>query len=383
MIVTKMKNFIQSKWVLFTVVTAIALLLFFTFSKEKKQVVTSSVSRIDTKIVNQEKEVNSLPEKDFLKKEDVVNSSTDYYMVSTNKRNAAVKFDLSENVRVINGMINGNEDGSLDLYLNNFLKSKEISRKSKIDTIWNVLKSSELTPEQNIYFLDYIETLMPIELTGDMISFFDTNLEADVKKRILDVLKSSLFIANPEKQTEEQLGYIAEQSEIIENFFETQILNHVDNNLVKHAMLLYPSVASSEQAEKFVTQLLNNQSNYKYSLTDFDVANLAIQVAFSNEEMQNSFLPELLDKFNEFPPEDREKFNEIMYSALRSNNTANKELIDHNSFEKLKEYIKQQEPFVPEDYRMISHEPISTYYNWIDTYSSVAANSTDSIAKAV
>ncbi len=284
---------------------------------------------------------------------------------------------LNEKIAAIQNSLKNfdpNQDNitEIDNQIVDFLEDKDIPRIDKIDALWDVATNLKIDSDKGAYLLDYLETLQPIELTNEFINSFSSDISNVRKIQLMHLMRSNLGIENPEQQTPEQLQFIAEQSERIQELFTNQVQSSEDADIFREALLLYPSVVSAEEAVSVIRNVLSSGND---KISEQEIMSLSVEVAFASHETQTNFLPSLLDSL---PSQDlslspiQQHFNEQLYAVLQDKNAG--QFINPDMKPRIADYLKTQEPKLSIENTTISTEQITGYYNWVEAYASVSSS---------
>jgi len=256
----------------------------------------------------------------------------------------------------------------IDKKIISLLEDNTITRNKKIDGLWDLVLSFGISSEKGIYLLDYLSTLLPIELTDELISNYYSISDINTKMKLMDVLYTSLDIANPEVQNEEQLNYIASQYLIIQDFIYEQLSNTSNNDVFTTALSLYTKVASPEQTQEVITSVLNGSYGDK-NINKEQALNLMTESALSTYESQNYTLPSIISSL------ETEIVNDDVKKSFSQNiiNAINAGIISDENKEQLSYYLKNQEPelYISKD---IPIENMEEYYNWAKAITNLNSN---------
>ncbi|MEN8219984.1 MAG: hypothetical protein ABFS56_27275 [Pseudomonadota bacterium] len=262
-----------------------------------------------------------------------------------------------------------------------FIEDKDIPRIDKIYALWDVAAYFGIESDKGGYILDYLEALQPIELTGEFINSFLSDIPSAIKIQLLHLMRSNLGIENIDKQTPEQLQFIGEQSELIQKLFTHQLKYGEDAEIVRETLLLYPSVVPAEEAVSVIRDLLSTGNNI---ISEQEIMSLSVEVAFASHETQAEFLPSLLDSLqsqdSSLNPV-QQTLNEQLYTALQDKNAA--QFINQDIKPRIADYVKAQEPNLSIEDTTISIEQINAYYSWVEAYASATSSNEFDKAKII
>ena len=253
----------------------------------------------------------------------------------------------------------------LDKIMNDLLTS-DISRQDKIEGIWGILNEIGFTSEKSQYLLDSLATLLPIELTDELIELYSTLDNSNIKLKIIDILAKSVDIANP-KLEESRLNFIIKKIGNIELFLEKSILVETDKDIRINALSAYSNIADIEDTQALISQI--EESGDRDLLNEREFVTILTQTAISTEETQEEMLPSIVEKMSDptVDSQERERFNQTILDTINAN------ALTESSKSELATYLKAQEPKLETD-RVVSTDTISKYYSWAEANSKIEEN---------
>ena len=254
----------------------------------------------------------------------------------------------------------------LDKIMSDLLTS-DISRKDKIEGIWDILNEIGFTSEKSQYLLDSLATLLPIELTDELIDVYNNLDNSNIKIKIIDILAKNIDIANPNLE-EDKLKFIIKKIGNIESFLEKNILVEQDKSILINALTAYSNIADSEDTQELISQIKEREDIDLFKEEEF--LTILTQTAISTEEAQEEMLPTIIEKMSDptINPKERESFNQIILDTINAN------ALSESSKRELAPYLKAQEPKLETDKR-VSTDTISKYYLWAEANSKIEENS--------
>ena len=253
----------------------------------------------------------------------------------------------------------------LDKIMNDLLTS-DISRQDKIEGIWGILNEIGFTSEKSQYLLDSLATLLPIELTDELIELYSTLDNSNIKLKIIDILAKSVDIANP-KLEESRLNFIIKKIGNIELFLEKSILVETNKDIRINALSAYSNIADIEDTQALISQI--EESGDRDLLNEREFVPILTQTAISTEETQEEMLPSIVEKMSDptVDSQERERFNQTILDTINAN------ALTESSKSELATYLKAQEPKLKTD-RVLSTDTISKYYSWAEANSKIEEN---------
>lgn len=291
----------------------------------------------------------------------------DYYNVEyksypidglTQKRTEEFARDLNASMKdVVNNTSNA------DITFEHFISDPTITRAEKILTLWQLAKQLE---GNNKYFvLDYLEMLEPVELVQDFINVFNSSSDNILKSKLIRLMSSSLGIANPESQSNEQLNFIAQQSIGVSHFLEEQLTNNPDQDLLNQALWYYPTIAPADEVVDMLQRLMADNKGVPIK----NIMNAWAAVSFSDMQSQSDLLPKFLSELEKQPEQTRNKIGRYLYPYFQAG------AINPKIKDVLLNYLENSEP---RRFDSSIHESyfgwLEDRYNWFDSYASLQTN---------
>lgn len=272
----------------------------------------------------------------------------------------------------------------LDLEMQDFMKSKEFSRSEKVYALWDIIdeyiKNYDVNAVRVDYLLDSLSVLQPIELTDNLIDIIHGQMyPLSVNKKLLEVLAESygMIYADTSKSSPDSVDLIEQNGNKIKNLFNQTLGNPYDKEFFKHAILLYPRVASSDDYHLIDTAL----QQHKDLLPTQDAVALRIDFAMMDQNMMDTNLSPLLNSINseKYFNEDK-SFAVNRLSAFIVGASKAGEQFTYANKATLVEFFKENEPPIDSQYfQEDSFGAMSDYGSWFDAYSTL--NSTNAESK--
>jgi len=246
----------------------------------------------------------------------------------------------------------------LDQTMQALLMDKKIPRIDKINAIWGMLQEIGFLSEQSKYLLDSLSTLLPIELTKDIINVYSDVKDPSIKMRLIDILAQSTSILNPEVQDEERLNFIVEKIQDIQLFLKEDVLKEHDTQILESGLYAYADIADAEDMQELITSLKSAENG---TALPAEVLNSVLtEAAMSTPQAQEDMLPELLKNVKNrstTDPKQQKQFNQMMLDGINAG------VINPNSQQEIGAYLETQEP--PLDVKKVATtETMSEYYTW-------------------
>ena len=256
-----------------------------------------------------------------------------------------------------------NELEDLDETFSQFILDENITRYEKITTLWQV--AEQLEGQSKYFVLDYLEMLEPVELVPDVINTFGGSSNTELKGKLIRLMSTSLGIANPETQADDQLKFIAEASIQVSNLLKEELTNNSDEGLLNQALWYYPAVAPQGEAVSVLKNLMAENKGTKAE----NIMNAWAAVAFSDSEVQTDYVPELLSELNNQPEHVRNTMLRYLFPYLQEGN------ISPDVKDELLTYLEQSEPTYDPSVNSSYFEWLESRFNWFDSYAKIKTDS--------
>ena len=310
----------------------------------------------------------------FISTDDLKENLDDFYevepkvvsiMIDGNKTESLKKITKLNDIDTLMKHFTGESSfADLDKAMVAFLKDNTIPRMDKINGLWKMIEKFNISSNRGLYVLDSLETLLPIELTDNLIEAYNEQNSSKVQAKMMGVIHSSLDIANPEVQDEERLNFIISKYEDIQSFFHEKTMNGVEGQISMDALDYYVKMIPTEEAFEIFESLKNDELKAK-DLDQGKLLSLMTETALSTEESQDTLFPEILDsaKDSSLNKSEKSAFNQTIIEAL------NNDVLTENSKESLKPYMDELEPsFSSETMKIDTSE---NYYSWVNAKAKV------------
>lgn len=282
----------------------------------------------------------------LLNKKDIIARMKDYYNVKT---------DMQDTIDADYGEL---EKQLLKESISNFILNPNITRRDKIRALWNIAK--ELHGPEYLNALDMLELLSPIELTGELTKAFSETEDTLVKKRLLNIMRTSLDIANPESQNQEQLSYIATQTESISNFIEDQIKNDNQPEMNKDLLHAYSVVAPAEDIANMLIDIKENRSDM---LSPTELVDLWAVSAFATPDSQKLLVPGLIENISTLSHNEQHAEYKILFQIIDQTS------VTPEMRQTVSDYLLSIEPKNSSN-DPLDREWLENRYNWLLAYAS-------------
>ena len=278
--------------------------------------------------------------KNIFKEDDIVRQIKDYSeiglsskTVKMHQKNNAAKSNKIYIQQILQSLDLNSDHSKIDQAFIEFLMNPTVPRQEKISILWNLAAHFYSDKGKFYYVLDHLEVLRPIELTNDIINSYNKADDINIKLTYLYLLGTSLEIANPEKQNEEQLSDIANYTELISALLENELRNE-NKELSREALRLYAGIAPVEDVEKLLIESIHNSEGSQKS----EILDIYMTTAFSTEEAQLLLAIPFLGVLEDSEESIKRDINTHLYQLLKLGN------INHNIKDDLANYIERQKP---------------------------------------
>jgi len=255
----------------------------------------------------------------------------------------------------------------MDRVMTALLMDKNIPRTDKINGLWAILKEIGFNSQKSEYLLDSLATLMPVELTSELIAMYsEISTSHTMKIKMIEMLSSNLHIANPEVQDEKSLEFIVDKKEEIQSFIKEKVLSDSNGQIATEGLRAYASMSGSEEIQALITTLSEGEQNGH--IDNAVVRDILMETALSTTEAQEAMLPSILNDMENNPNiENKEAFTQIMIEGLNAG------ILTKEAENELAGYMKNNEPslLVNDDK---STPDISKYYHWAEASANIKDN---------
>jgi len=328
-------------------------------------------------LINNNEDIDLQPlhnESIYVSTEDLKKTLDDFYevepqvvsiLLDSNKTKSLKKITKLNTIDTLMKQFTGESSFSdLDKAMVAFLKDNTISRIDKINGLWMMVEKFDISTNKGLYVLDSLATLLPIELTENLIAVYNEQTDLKVKAKVMEILSSSLNIANPEVQDEERLNFIISKYKEVESFFHEETMNSIDGKVSMDALGYYVKIVPPEDAFEIFESLKNGELKAK-NLNKGKLLSLMTETALSTDESQKSLFSEILDSAKDSTLDKKEKsaFNQTLIEAL------NYDVLTEESREKVKSYIDEIEPSFASE--VIKIDASENYYAWVNAKAKV------------
>lgn len=313
--------------------------------------------------------------KKFVEEVEVRKQSRNFYQINTKKKKkslvaSSVKKDANTTevyfARLRNILLSEDSDGNLlDKSMNDFLLNIEISRSDKIDRLWKLVKAIGMGSQKSAYLLDSLGTLLPVELTDELIDTYDDEVPSFAKIKILDMLSNNTDIANPDLQNKERLDFIAEKIRTIQSFLKDDVMREDDSGVFIAGVQAFANISEAEDIQELIE--VAKQGKHKDLIEKGELANILSEAAISTGDTQAEMLPDLIDSMQVIKSEDskqKEDFNTMILESLDAG------VLTAQSQQELVDYLHNQEPELQIE-KTVSVKEISKYYLWAKSNSKI------------
>jgi hypothetical protein len=255
---------------------------------------------------------------------------------------------------------------TMDQAMHDFLMDKNTNRIDKINALWAMLKDIGFSSQQGEYLLDSLATLLPIELTKDLIDVYNNKkLTTPIKVKLINMLAENTTIANPEVQDKERLSYIVEQIQEIQSFLKEDVLTSSDPDLLEGGLLAYANIAEPQDVQELVSSLSNSANGAL--IPDGMLNKVLTEAAMSTPQAQESMLPAILENMendNFHDHKEQESFTQLMIEG------ANAGVFSEKSQHDVGNYLRSKEPMISVD-DTDGADSLSKYYSWAEAASKI------------
>ena len=322
---------------------------------------------------NEEIKYNIMSETIYISTDDLKENLDDFYevepkvvsiIIDSNKTKPLKKITKLNDINSLMQHFTGESSfADLDKAMVAFLKDNTVSRIDKINGLWTMVEEFDIASNRGLYVLDYLETLLPIELTSNLIEAYNEQKDSKVQAKVMDIIHSSLSIANPEVQDKEKLDFIISKYKDIQSFFHEETMNSADGQVSMNALNYYVKIIPAEEAFEIFESLKNDELKAK-DLDKGKLLSLMTETALSTEESQDTLFSEILDsaKDSSLNKSEKNAFNQTIIEAL------NNDVLTGNSREKLKSYMDEIEPSFSSGLKIDASE---NYYTWVNAKAKV------------
>jgi len=309
-----------------------------------------------------------MQDKKFIAASEIINNDKNFYNISIEKdvskinKNTQGKNKYFTKIRQILTMKH-TDIPKLDKMMVGLLMDKNIKRIDKINGLWFILNEIGFSSDKSEYVLDVLGTLLPIELTDELIDTYQIHKNHSMKKKIIAILANNLSIANPEVQDEERLSFIIEKMQDIQSFIKDKVLSDSNPEILFEGLQAYASISDPEDVYELVTSLKNN--NIQISESEFMA--VLTEVALGTAESQENMLPDMLNNINNNQVGGKESFDQMMIESLNAG------VLTGDTQKEIAIYLSKQEPTLSPN-KKGSEENIVKYFEWAEASSKIKNN---------
>lgn len=318
-----------------------------------------------------DKHSSSLERTVFVKTSNIAKSDKHFHKISLDKtqksleKHHATKKYMIKIKKLL--MMKRGDITTLDQVMHAFLMDKKIVRIEKINSLWGILKEIGFESEQSFYILDSLATLLPIELTQDLIDVYNDSKNRRTKTKLITMLAENTNILNPDKQDKQRLEFITDKIEEVQLFLKENISKESDPQILEEALYAYADISDAEDILALTTSLKN--TNNSKALPSGVIDSILTEVSVSTPEAQKEILPKVLENIKNAgmaDPKQKEHFTQMMLDAISSG------VISEDAQEELGNYLKKEEPKIPMG--KTTTETLSKYYTWAEGVSKLKNN---------
>ena len=248
----------------------------------------------------------------------------------------------------------------LDKVMNDFLMNDDISRINKINGLWSLLNETGIESQIGEYLLDYLATLLPIELTDNLILTYKDIKNPNIKIKLINMLSENVNIANPEVQDEERLMFIGTQIEKIQHFLRDTVLSQQNHEIVSEGLRAYANVSEATDVQDLILSL--KEDGNTMPISQAELTDILTETALGAQESQKEMLPDILEFMlskKNMKSQEKEIFYQSMIESVKAG------VISTENKKDIATYLERQEPQLTLD-TSVSTEDISKYYNWVE-----------------
>jgi hypothetical protein len=328
-----------------------------------------------------EKEVKDdtpLQESKSIEVSEIAKNDKDFYSISTKKDK--ILHNKHKYFQMIKEMFTTNNAyiSEMDKVMTALLMDKNIPRIDKINGLWSILKEIGFNSQKSEYLLDALGTLMPVELTSELIAMYgEKSSSHTMKLKMIEMLSGNLQIANPEVQDEKSLQFIMDKQEEIQAFIKEKVLSDSNEQIASEGLRAYASMSGSQEVEELITSLYESEQD-SYMNSDA-IRKMLTETALSTTEAQEDMLPSMLNDMENNPDVDakqKEAFTQMMIESLNAG------VLTEVSGEELTAYMKSNEPALHLNDSK-SETDISKYYHWVEASSKIKDSDTSLVDTAL
>ena len=257
----------------------------------------------------------------------------------------------------------------LDEVMNNFLMNKNIPRIDKINGLWSILKEIGFSSQRSEYLLDALATLLPIELTDDLIAVYKENHTPNIKIKLIMMLADNTTIVNPEVQNEERLNFIIDKIVTTQEFLKENVLQNESNSLIaSEALHAYANISDAQDVQELMTSI--NEGTTKSSLKKEELSSILTEVSVSTSNTQKEILLPMLESMQTDKTIKKQQKKDFTRTIIQ---TLNAGALTPEIQAEVSNYLKKQEPKLLSKTKL-STTDISQYYDWAKANSKIKNN---------
>jgi hypothetical protein len=324
----------------------------------------------------------------------------DFYSIDANDmadeaRNSlpgsALLAEDGSNVRLIDNAVNDIErlivesdrGAELDDAVISILEDPGIPRRDKVQALWGLVLRIGIETEQGSYFLEYLQTLQPIELVPALIDAARTAQSPETRSQLMEIMASSLDIASNDRYSDSQLTVLGGHAEAVQEFLAAEMASTDNPDLFLKAIDTYTDIVPEAEAIEELQLLFTEDDTSRDWLQNPAVVQVLSRSALSSRDDQAALLPALIDRYGSSSGESESKtaFNRTLYSALETRGE-DVSVIEEAALPALADYVATQEPPLLSTDEIGAVE-VSDYFDWANAASSAASSEVDDRSSAL
>jgi len=256
---------------------------------------------------------------------------------------------------MLNGLDGNIQLAVLDDLANRFINDTSLSRREKLDFLWNYANSPNAF--RSAVAMELLRYFKPIELTDKIISGFDQWNNSEKRAMACNILMECGYIDRPpEELSAGELDLFYANAPKILDFFKKIIRNSsYPEDVVFKALSSYVQIASSDEAIAILGEVTADMWE-RPATYQAEMLQLWTDAAMSNDTAKRELLPSIIESASFLDEEGKAIFNPYLYSSIKDF------ALPSETKSELERYIYDNKPKPDDDAR---------YFHWLEAYARV------------
>jgi hypothetical protein len=272
---------------------------------------------------------------------------------------------------------------TIDQIMNTYLVVQSRPRLDKLNFLWKQANHYQQNTDKFAYILDFLVQLRPIEIAHYIIDFYQRETQSNNRIKLLSTLTYTISHQPDGKADKELLQKNLGNLIKIQNFFTSLLVEVNDTQTLMQAKwgisAILPPIEAQRLIENALKRIAINKENSQVE-TQFYLIRLGL--AFSNAEMQQLSLPQLLKEIQGKSAQSKMVFNKALFTLTNFLKPAD---IIQQVRETLLNYLETQKSVIKDqvlrDNIHIINRHINPFYEWLKLYCKAKSNSPEQMIK--